>query len=167
MPQLPVAFEILGAMITPAVLISASGTLALSTSNRLARVVDRVRVLARETEAMPDGLATRPEDVERRTLVVDEIADLGVRIRLLWSSLSALYAAIGFLVGTSLSVGLTASADPSLGWVSVGLALLGGAALFVASVMLLQETRVAVKASLREMDSVREAVARKAGRPFV
>ena len=34
-------------MITPAVLISASGTLVLSTSNRLTRVVDRVRSLAR------------------------------------------------------------------------------------------------------------------------
>ncbi|HYU33146.1 MAG TPA: DUF2721 domain-containing protein [Thermoanaerobaculia bacterium] len=33
-------------MIAPAVLISASGTLVLSTSNRLTRVVDRVRASA-------------------------------------------------------------------------------------------------------------------------
>jgi hypothetical protein len=33
------ALEVLTAMITPAVLISASGTLVLSTSNRLTRVV--------------------------------------------------------------------------------------------------------------------------------
>jgi len=36
------------AMITPAVLISASGTLVLSTGNRLGRIVDRVRVLTAE-----------------------------------------------------------------------------------------------------------------------
>lgn len=46
----PAAGEILGAMITPAVLISASGTLTLSTSNRLGRIVDRARVLHTEAE---------------------------------------------------------------------------------------------------------------------
>jgi Protein of unknown function (DUF2721). len=37
MPALP--SEVLGGMITPALLISACGTLVLSTSNRLSRVV--------------------------------------------------------------------------------------------------------------------------------
>lgn len=46
-------------MITPAVLISASGTLVLSTSNRLTRVVDRVRTLAREAEALQELEALR------------------------------------------------------------------------------------------------------------
>ncbi len=51
MPSTLVA-EVLGAMITPAVLISAGGTLVLSTSNRLSRVVDRVHVLAADAEAV-------------------------------------------------------------------------------------------------------------------
>ena len=42
--------SLLSAMITPAVLISACGTLIMSTSLRLARIVDRVRELSRETE---------------------------------------------------------------------------------------------------------------------
>ena len=37
--MIPTGLEVLSAMITPAVLISASGTLVLSTSVRLARVV--------------------------------------------------------------------------------------------------------------------------------
>ena len=37
--------EFLTAMITPALLISATGSLVLSTSTRLGRVVDRVRAL--------------------------------------------------------------------------------------------------------------------------
>jgi len=41
------ALNILSAMITPAVLISACGTLIFSTSTRLARVVDRVWDLSR------------------------------------------------------------------------------------------------------------------------
>ncbi|MCV4614792.1 DUF2721 domain-containing protein, partial [Escherichia coli] len=39
--------EFLTAMITPALLISATGSLVLSTSTRLGRVVDRVRELER------------------------------------------------------------------------------------------------------------------------
>ena len=44
--------SVLGAMITPAVLISACGALILSTSVRLGRVVDRVRALADRFEVL-------------------------------------------------------------------------------------------------------------------
>jgi len=40
------AVAVLTAMITPAVLISACGSMILSTSHRLGRVVDRVRALS-------------------------------------------------------------------------------------------------------------------------
>lgn len=162
MPDLPAANEVLAAMITPAVLISASGTLALSTSNRLARVVDRVRVLAQEAERMPDGLAGSPEELERRTLIRDEITSLGLRLRFLWTTLTFLYVAIGLLVLTSLTVGLATVLVPWLNWVPVGSALAGGAALFAASVFLLRECRAAVKSSVKEMEFVRATLARKA-----
>ncbi len=42
---LQITIEFLTAMITPALLISATGSLVLSTSTRLGRVVDRVRDL--------------------------------------------------------------------------------------------------------------------------
>ena len=45
MPERYGGFTLLSAMITPAVLISACGTLIFSTSNRLGRIVDRVREL--------------------------------------------------------------------------------------------------------------------------
>ena len=41
---------VLTSMITPALLISASGTFILSTSNRLGRVIDRVRKLSEDME---------------------------------------------------------------------------------------------------------------------
>ena len=47
------AIAVLTAMITPAVLISACGSMILSTSSRLGRVVDRVRVLSDRLEDMP------------------------------------------------------------------------------------------------------------------
>jgi D-serine deaminase-like pyridoxal phosphate-dependent protein len=46
------AIAVLTAMITPAVLISACGSMILSTSTRLGRVVDRVRSLSDRLESM-------------------------------------------------------------------------------------------------------------------
>ena len=48
------AIAVLTAMITPAVLISACGSMILSTSGRLGRVVDRVRALSDRLEATAD-----------------------------------------------------------------------------------------------------------------
>ena len=48
------AIAVLTAMITPAVLISACGSMILSTSGRLGRVVDRVRALSDRLEATTD-----------------------------------------------------------------------------------------------------------------
>ena len=44
--------EFLTAMVTPALLISATGSLVLSTSTRLGRVVDRVRALEDRLSAL-------------------------------------------------------------------------------------------------------------------
>ena len=77
------AGDVLGAMITPAVLISASGTLALSTSNRLARVVDRVRKILGEAEGLPPGADAKLEDIEKRAVLTDQLNRLERRISLL------------------------------------------------------------------------------------
>src|SRR3954447_12724604 len=90
------AGEILGAMITPALLISASGTLSLSTANRLGRVVDRVRALADMAEELPDGVAT-PEVVEKRALIAEQIVWHTQRLQLLQRTIVTLYVAIGLL----------------------------------------------------------------------
>ena len=77
------ANEVLGAMITPAVLISASGTLVLSTGNRLGRVVDRVRALTEEAEKMATEPTARGIDQdEKRNLIITQITQLATRIQL-------------------------------------------------------------------------------------
>jgi hypothetical protein len=157
--------DILGAMITPAVLISASGTLVLSTSNRLGRVVDRIRVLGDEAEELPPDAQADRETVEKRALISSQLAHLSVRIRFLQTAVTVLYVAIGLLVGTSLSIGASAAARWALGWVPVGLGLLGATALFLASVLLVREARLAVRSTLIEVDYVKRVVARRTGLP--
>lgn len=155
--------DVLGQMITPAVLISASGTLSLSTSNRLGRVVDRVRVLGDEAWKLDLGDKLPHEMAAKKDLITGQLARLVRRIGLLQNALTAVYVAVGLLVGTSLTVGLSAAVPAIPPWVSVATALGGGTALFVASVFLILEARLAVRASLLEMYSIQEVLDRKAG----
>ena len=45
LPVAPPSYATLSAMITPAIFLTANGSLIISTSNRMSRVVDRIRVL--------------------------------------------------------------------------------------------------------------------------
>lgn len=159
------ASEVLGAMITPAVLISASGTLVLSTSNRLTRVVDRVRSLAGEAEQLRRG-ETSGETEKRAALIVEQIPLLSTRALLLRAALTAFYAAIGLLVTTSIAVGVVAALRWDYGWVPVVSGLAGGCALLYGSLLLIREARLAIGFTLKEMDFLRDVVAR-AGKPPV
>ena len=58
-PPTPATKPLLAAMVTPAVLISAAGTLEFSTTSRLARIVDRARVLGLAAICMRRGLVDR------------------------------------------------------------------------------------------------------------
>lgn len=150
------ASEVLGAMITPAVLISASGTLVLSTSNRLTRVVDRVRALAREAE----GLQGEQRQGPLAHLIAGQLPLLSRRALLLRAALTALYMAIGLLVITSIAVGVTAAMGWDYGWVPVVTGLAGACTLLYASLLLVKEARLAIGSTLQEMDYLRDVVGR-------
>jgi Protein of unknown function (DUF2721) len=154
------ASEVLGAMITPAVLISASGTLVLSTSNRLSRVVDRVRVLSAEAERPRSseqalGEAALPQ---RRHLIASQLHQLAARVVVLRSAMTSLYVAIGLLIATSMGVGLTVLVHWSFGWVAIALGLAGSFCLLWGSVLLVREARLAIVSTLEEMAYARELV---------
>jgi hypothetical protein len=168
MPLFSPADDILAAMITPAVLISASGTLSLSTSNRLGRVVDRVRELGAAAEELPpvEDKASAAEVEEKRDLIARQLEKLSARVVLLQRALTAVYLAIGLLVAASLSVGVVAAVGWSGGWGPAVLGLAGASALLYASGLLVREARLAVETTLHEMGYVRRVVARKTGRPL-
>ena len=156
------AQSVLASMITPSVLISASGMLLLYTSTRLGRVVDRVRVLAREAEVLQGETVPHTASADsRRTHISDELEGLASRVLLLRTSMTALYAAIGMFVLTSIAVGIVALFEWRYGWSAVACGLAGAAALLHASLLLVREARLAVTSSLREMSAVRELVARE------
>lgn len=157
--KLATTAEVLGAMITPALLISASGTLVLSTSNRLSRVVDRVRVLTRDAEQLssaPSDASTQP----KRALIASQLGSLTERALILRSALAALYTAIGLLVATSVGVGILTLVGRGAAWPPIALAILGSCALLYGSVLLVREGRLAIGSTLEEMRYVQDVIRR-------
>ena len=158
MEPLSSAVAVLTAMITPAVLISACGALILSTSTRLGRVVDRVRLLIGNFEEM---MKTQDEDSdvelfeERRAVIFDQLDRLTTRTRLLQRSMRVFYLTLGVFVATSVAIGLVAAAGhPSYAWFPVVLGLGGACGLFYGSVLLIKESRLAQYALNAEMDFI-------------
>lgn len=89
-------------MVTPAVMISACGLLLLSVSNKLGRIVDRIRDLNAEDREMPPGT----ESV-RRLSVRNQIDLLLRRAVLLRHACGLLYIAVTVFAATSLFIGLS------------------------------------------------------------
>lgn len=140
------AQDVLQTMITPAVLISATGTLIMSTSNRTARVTDRVRGLA---------AAAREQPVGQREFAPRQLELLVRRLVLLRSAMEALYAAMALYVGASLMIGFSNFIDPFRGWVPVALGLLGALTMLLASFQLVRESRLATRSTLDEVEHMR------------
>jgi len=142
-------------MITPAVLISAGGTLVLSTSNRLSRVVDRVRGLSVDAErlvaAKPEPSPPTTRELGRRALIRNQLRDLAQRAVLLRSAIASLYVAIAFLIATSIGVGVFTALGFEYAALPISLGMLGTFGLLWATWLLVREARLAIASTLEEM----------------
>jgi hypothetical protein len=149
-PAATADLSLLSAMITPAVLISACGTLIFSTSTRLARIVDRVRELSKSFEQLYAGsVADFPEP--RREEVERQLVLLAGRGRLIQRALTSFYVALGLFVGTTLGIGVAALA-PRITWLPTALGATGTLVLFHGCVMLIGETRLSLRSVDLEME---------------
>ena len=144
---------LLTAMITPAVLISACGTLIFSTSTRVARIVDRVRSISLTIET----LATQPVEFyqERRSAMDRQLAFYTDRARLIQRALTSFYSSLGLFVATTLAIGATAFLPHLawLGWLPNVFGVSGALVLFYGCLLLIREARLAFKALDEEMQA--------------
>ncbi len=149
------AIAVLTAMITPAVLISACGSMILSTSSRLGRVVDRVRGLSDKWESMSDDEKQTADAMERQAVIFEQLDKLTSRARILQRSMVAFYLAVGMFVATSVAIGVVAfTNNPRYNVVPVALGLAGACFLFYGSILLIFEARLALSTIHSEMDFV-------------
>jgi hypothetical protein len=155
MDALTSSLAVLTAMITPAVLISASGTMILSTSTRLGRVVDRVRSLSDRLQELAAGDTSDGFHEERRAMLYDQLDKLTSRSRLLQRALTTFYVAVGVFVATSVAIGVASLASgPRFAVVPVVLGLIGAFFLFYGSMLLIFEARLALSTTHAEMDFI-------------
>jgi VIT1/CCC1 family predicted Fe2+/Mn2+ transporter len=153
MAVFPDAVSVLSAMITPAVLISACGSLIIATSDRLSKAVTRTREISQALMPRSADQRSDPREEERRMLFV-QLDFATTRSRLLQRALSRLYGALGFFIGTSVTIGLVAITSSHFTILPVLLGLGGAALLLYASVLLVKESRFALAAVNEEMDFV-------------
>ncbi len=152
--------RILTSMITPAVLISACGTLIFSTSARLGRIFDRVNVMKGEVEAIITGKISYPE--ERMAHLRGQIKLQRRRAMLIQRAMVFLYTATLLFVASSLAIAVnSAYGNTEFAWIPTLIALSGGLFLFAASAVLLYESRFNLRFVYRSIDFI-EFLERKA-----
>jgi hypothetical protein len=145
-------YAVLTLIAAPAILTNASSVLALGTSNRFARAVDRQRQLSQMLEAA-DKLDADTLHVRRRQLGLTER-----RAQLLIGALTRFYTSLGAFAASALVSLIGAVLLPTgyrtLEIIATGLALLAGVigvgGLVFGCVLLIRETRLTVQALSEE-----------------
>ena len=144
-------FAVLTAIVAPAILTNASSVLALGTSNRLGRVVDRTRVVYGD-------LAASQACSKEHQAWSEQLGALRIRADMLLRALRLFYAALGLFAASALvSVGGSIAAfygQRLLFEISAGLAVLTGASavagLAIGCWLMVHETRLAVQSLAAE-----------------
>ena len=154
-------FAVLSLIAAPAILTNACSTLAMSTSNRLARALDRARELARQLEEA-GGLAIPETGRRLRELTVSE-----QRALMLLAALRSIYLALGsFALATLISlvgavlvpIGINMLVQ-TLEAIAVSTGIVAVSALVHASVLLVRETRLVVQVLHERAENIRALAA--------
>src|SRR5688500_7985635 len=145
--------EFLTAMVTPTLLISATGSLVLSTSTRLGRVVDRVRSLEIRLSEMiyAEDKSEIPLYEKRVEVIVELIDKVTSRSRILQKAMAAFYYGLMFFILTSVTIAVAALFG-IYRWLPIPFGVVGIMYLFYGSLLMLRETRVATATINAEMD---------------
>jgi hypothetical protein len=158
MNDLSATLTILSAMITPAILIMASGSLILTTSQRLGRVIERTRKIADRFEELAKVELLAKQDAtfleEEKHHLFEQLGRATRRSRLLQRAMASLYLALGVFVATSVVIGLVSIIQLKYTWIPVLFGMMGASLLLYASLLLIVESRIALIAIDEEMDFV-------------
>jgi hypothetical protein len=145
--------EFLTAMVTPALLMSATGSLVLSTSTRLGRVVDRVRALEDRLSELiyVDNKDDVPLYDKRVEVIVDLLDKVTTRSRLLQKAMQWFYYGLGMFVLTSVTIAIAAFFN-TYRWVPIPVGVIGITFIFIGTILMIRETRMATATVNAEMD---------------
>jgi len=143
--------------------MTANGSLIISTSNRMSRVVDRIRVLNDRGDEMCRGETKLDFVADRRAHVSDQLARLQRRSDWIRFALTLLYLSFAAFVGTSLTLAidsLTGNRLP-MAALATGLSVSGVTLMLAASVNLVREAHAALTSNRLEIRFYRDLQARR------
>lgn len=160
MNEITTSLGILSSMITPAVLILAGGSLISTTSQRLGRVIDRVRKISQEFTQIEEHADIHVEN--KRRILYRLLRKSALRCRLLTRAMTILYVSLAFFVATSLSIGIVSVTHLTYVWIPTALGLIGATLLFVSSAILIVESRLTLRTIADEIDYVLETTSTNA-----
>jgi hypothetical protein len=152
LPSLDSTLGVLSAMVTPAVMILATSSLILTTTNRLVRIVDRVREMLPEFEALA---RSEQPDASKMAMLFDDLGRATIRARLGQQALAQLYLGLSAFLATSITLGVVTFARLDAAWMPLLFGAIGVALLFTASILLIFESRIALASAYAEMDYIR------------
>ena len=145
--------EFLTAMVTPTLLMTATGSLVLSTSTRLGRVVDRVRELEKRLGEMiyVEDKTEIPLYDDRLEVIIDLLDRVTSRSRLLQRAMAAFYYGLSIFVLTSVTIAVAALFN-IYRWLPIPLGVVGIMFVLYGSLLMVKETRMATATINAEMD---------------
>jgi hypothetical protein len=138
------SYHILTALLAPAILMAATGSLLLSANNRLARVVDRLRTLMANWKDGPRDQPAREEQIQRHQK----------RSSYLLRACLYLYCALGSFIGTSLALAVDTLSGNRLSILPTIIAIIGMCFLLGAVFYLGREVSAAVKSFDHEINEM-------------
>lgn len=154
-------YNTLTAMITPAIFLTANASLIISTSNRMSRVVDRIRVLNDLVDRLGRGGTDLDYIAERVEHLRDQLHRLEWRNDRIRYALTTLYIAFTTFVGTSLTLAVDALLSNRLIALPIVLAVAGVGLLLFASVNLAMEALEALRTNRLEIRFYRDLFDRR------
>lgn len=131
------ALVIISAMITPALLILGSASLVATALQRLARAIDRVRVILHLSDEEVRKLGWTQDESKRW---LDRYA---TRSLIAERAVTAFFLAVGILVLDCLSIAVDRYANDMLTWLPVSLTIIGMVMILAGAYFMVQESRLA------------------------
>jgi Protein of unknown function (DUF2721) len=153
--------EVLGAMITPAVLISAAALLLLSTASRLGRVNDRLQHLLAEMERVLPHASSLTAGEQKRHLSLQQLNLLHERLTFLRSAVTGLYMTIALLVITSITSGLYVLVPQVTSITPISVGMLGSVAFLYSIAQLICEASIAARMTTEEIAYIRDLLTQR------
>jgi hypothetical protein len=150
-------------MIAPALFMTATGSLIISTAARAGRVVDRIRVLVETRDRMRRGDGALDFQGVRRRHLLDQLRHLQSRGDRLMAAVTTLDMALASFAGTSLVIAVDAVTGYRIGALPALFAAAGVGLLLVARVNLVIKARTALRGNdmevrfFHELEEHREA----------